>query len=120
VVSVREARINEQLTELDGRVQRWSRVPRICASISTSAGFLFASIALLRALALPAGEENADAVHSTLSSALGAAAVGIAGMSFCVAVHVRARRALSQWQGALDTLVKQLSSSFERSPRGSA
>src|SRR4051812_14648415 len=35
----RAALVNEQLSELDYRVGRWSRVPRVCASIATSFGF---------------------------------------------------------------------------------
>ena len=38
----RVALVNEQLAELDYLAQRWERVPRVCASISTSFGFLLA------------------------------------------------------------------------------
>lgn len=85
-----EARLGEQLTEFDGAVRRWSRVPRVCASLSTSAGFLFASLAMTGALADPGG--GASDMTAVLVSALDALTLGIAGTSFCAAVHVRARR----------------------------
>ena len=37
----RDGVVNEQLLELDWRGQRWARVPRVCASVATSGGFLF-------------------------------------------------------------------------------
>ena len=42
----RDALVNEQLLELEGRLTRSARVPRVCASIATSAGLLFGSLAL--------------------------------------------------------------------------
>ncbi len=113
--AAREARVNEQLTELEGRADRWSRVPRVCASIATSAGFLFATVTLLRTMA-PAvsalGSVNrangSDAVMATLAPALDALAVGIAGASLCAAVHVRARTARQQRLNATDRWVERL------------
>jgi hypothetical protein len=99
--------LNEQLLDLDGRVQRWARVPRASASIALSAGFLFASVTLLRGLAV-AAEGDMGAVPGALASALGALTIGVAGASFCIAVHVRAVRAVGQRLAGTDRLVNRL------------
>src|SRR5579884_690636 len=90
-VAERQALVNEQLTELDGRAQRWARVPRVCASVSTSAGFLCGLLALMRALSV-AGADGGAGLHVALGSALASLTIGMAGTSFCIAVHVRAAR----------------------------
>lgn len=104
----REARVGEELTELQGRAQQWARVPRVCVSVATSSGFLFGSIALLHAMALPDAEtmdEFQAGTHAALASAMGALAVGIAAASFCAAVHMRARRVHRERMSALSRLV---------------
>jgi hypothetical protein len=103
----RGARVNEQLTELDARARRWLRVPRVCARLATSAGFLFGSIALLRALAA-SGADATDAGPQTLLSAVAAVAIGLAGLSFCVAVHLRSRSVLSRRMADFDRLVGRI------------
>lgn len=105
----RDALVNEQLTEFDWRVQRGSRVPRVCASIATSAGFLCASIVVLRGLsAFPDDGEAGPLLGSVIGPALDAFAAGIAGTSFCVAVVVRARRAAQDRLKSVDRLVEAL------------
>ena len=105
----REALINEQLLELEGRMARSARVPRVCASIATSAGLLFGSLALLQGLAVPEeGQDASSATRAALSTALGAVALGIAATAFCVAVHVRAARVSKERRVALDELVTRL------------
>ena len=120
----RYARVNEQLIELEGRTERWSRVPRVCSSIGTSAGFLLASIALVQGLAVPEGEDGAGtvAIHAALYSALGALSLGIAATSFCVAVHVRAATVSRERGAAIDQLVERLERlrSMSDGPRGGA
>lgn len=106
----RDALVSEQLTELEGRTARWARVPRACARIATSAGFFFASIALLRAVGTAAPIESPEEVYASLMPVLDALAVGIAGTSFCVAIHLRARRALHRWTASADRLVACLQS----------
>jgi hypothetical protein len=112
----REALINEQLLDVEARAARWSRVPRVCASIGTSAGLLFGSLALLQGLGAPAGDGGAAATHEALSSALGALSLGIAATSFCVAVHVRAARVARERRQAIDNLVTVLERIPERTP----
>ncbi len=99
----RVALVNEQLRELDWRARRWARVPRVCASVATSAGFLFACIALLQGVAPPEGD-----IGATLVPALDALAIGIAGTSFCIAVHLRARRVVRERLAAADRFVDRL------------
>jgi hypothetical protein len=105
---VRDALVNEQLTELDGRAQRWARVPRVCASLATSAGFLLASVALVWGLAASAQDEAPAGTRAAVEGALNALAIGIAGASFCYAVHVRARRVVRERLAAVDRLVVRL------------
>jgi hypothetical protein len=103
----RGARVNEQLTELDARAQRWIRAPRVCARMAASAGFLFASIAMLRALAA-SGADASEASSQTLWSAVDAVAIGLAGLSFCAAVHFRSRSVLSRRMADFDRLVGRI------------
>jgi len=105
----REARVAEELIELRGRGQQWARVPRVCASVASSTGFLLASVALIQAMGsidtAMTPEETGAAAHLTLGAALGALAVGIAGAAFCAAVHVRARRILPVRMSAITRLI---------------
>ena len=68
-----------------------------------SAGFLLACIAVTNDLQAPA--PNAEAV---LVPALGALAIGVAGMSFCIAVQLRAQRVMTARLAAVDCLVERL------------
>jgi hypothetical protein len=106
--AARDAALEEQLLERDWRSQRWARVPRVCASIATSGGFLFASIALMQGLAAPA--EEGPAVGATLLAAVNALLLGIAGTTFCVAVHMRTRRVVRDRVAGTDRLVERLRS----------
>lgn len=99
----REAGLSEQLLELDWQSQRLSRVPRVCASIATSTGFLLASVAMMRGLADPQVD-----MARVLLSALDSLTLGVAGTSFCVAVHLRARRVLRERLTSVDRLVSRL------------
>ncbi|HEX3345856.1 MAG TPA: hypothetical protein VHS09_14830 [Polyangiaceae bacterium] len=104
----RDALVTERLLELDWTAQRWGRVPRVCASIATSAGFLFGCIALLQGLSLPAEEGSAPALGLSLFAALNSLTLGLAGTAFCVAVHVRARRVVRERHHATERLVARL------------
>jgi hypothetical protein len=99
----RAALIHEQLRELDWRLQRWALAPRVCARVAASTGFLFGCIALLRGLSVP--PEDAGAA---LVPALDALAVGIAGASFCIAAHRRARVIVRERLAATNRLVERL------------
>lgn len=95
----RRALAEEQWLELRWRVQRGERVPRVCASIATNAGFLLAATVLLRPVPFDAAE---------LFAALTPFGLGLAGMSFCVAVHLRARRIVPERLAAYDRLVEAI------------
>lgn len=107
----RAALVNEQLTELDRRMQRWVRVPRVCASVSTSFGFLLATLVLRRGLT-DAGSLPADvgelAVRGLIADALTVAALGIVGTAFCVAAQAQARRMVASRAQAADRLIERL------------
>jgi hypothetical protein len=108
---VRALLVNEQLTELDWRTQRWARVPRVCASISTSAGFLLAALAMRQALGDPAAfaeETRSAAVGAALIAAINVAAIGLAGTAFCIAAQQAAKRYSRVRLEATDRLVERL------------
>jgi hypothetical protein len=99
----RVALVNEQLSELDHRSQRWARVPRVCASVSTSFGFLLAALAMRAGLAV----DTLD-VSAGVTGAVNALTFGIAGTAFCVAAQSRARSILKERLAATDKLVERL------------
>ena len=102
----RAARINELLTELEVLSGRWDSVPRVCARVSSSAGFLFATIVLLEALA--PGEYEPRDLHASLWTAVGALVAGVVAAAVCAAVHVRATAARTSAAQAADRLVQDL------------
>jgi hypothetical protein len=112
---LRPALVNEQLRELDWRAQRWSRVPRVCASIATNAGFLLGSVAIIQGLATDAND-----ISSVVMAAVNALTVGVAGTSFCAAVHVRANRTTRKRLAATDRLVERLCVRTPERERGRA
>lgn len=109
--NARAARVNELLIDLDFRLARWERVPRVCASIASSAGFLFGSLMLRYGLvateAMP-DDARGDAINAVVIQAVNIAAFGIAGAAFAIAAQYRARRAAKAYQLAADTLVQAL------------
>jgi len=108
---VRAALVNEQLMELDFTTQRWERVPRVCASIASSTGFLLAALALRNGLNDPAAfadDTRHEVINQALTSAVDVAAIGIAGATFCVAALMRARKLARARRDAVDKLVERL------------
>ena len=107
----RAARVNEALTELDYLLKRWSRVPRVCASVATSSAFLLASLTLRVGLAAATDvpeELRGDAINAVVMQAISVAAIGMAGTAFCIAVQVRARRSSMAFVALADKLVERL------------
>lgn len=102
--------VNEALSELDQRVKRWSRVPRVCASIATSSAFLLASLALRSGLATASDQDvvTSDAIHGAVMAAINVAAIGLAGAAICISSQMRARRAEQAYVQAADKLVERL------------
>ena len=99
------ALVNEQLSELDYATQRWARVPRVCASVASSSGFLLAALVMRAALA----SDDVD-VNSAIAAAVNAVVVGLAGAAFCVAAHLRARAMVRERLAVTDKLVDRLES----------
>ncbi len=109
----RAALVNEQLTELDLRMQAWARVPRVCASLSTSFGILLGTLVLRNGLANApdlSGELGELFVRDVLGDAMSVAAYGIAGTAFCIAAHAHARRMTRARVEAADRLIEKLES----------
>jgi hypothetical protein len=107
----RVALLNEQLQELDWRIQRWARVPRVCASITTSSGFLLATVAMREGLVAAPGmppELQDLAMRAAMTYAIDVAAIGLAGAAFCMAIQFRARKAAKDRAEAADKLVERL------------
>jgi hypothetical protein len=115
---VRTALINERLTELDHSLQRWVRVPRVCASICTSSGFLLAATVLRVALTNPTEAlEAGQVVDAAVFQAINVAAIGLAGAAFCISIQMRARTAAKSRAEAFDRLVQRLERLTEREGR---
>ena len=108
---VRVALVNEQLTELDYRIQRWARVPRVCASISTSVGFMLATLVLRTALA-DTGDVPIEigelVIRGLVGDALTVGAMGIVGTAFCIGAQSEARRIAKARAAGADRLVERL------------
>jgi len=115
---LRVALVNEQLTELDYRIQRWARVPRVCASITTSAGFMLGTLVLRNGLATDTTELSSDVaelvIRGLVADALLVAAMGIIGMAFCIGAQAEARRIAKGRTKGADRLVERLESLVER------
>lgn len=109
----REALLDEQAMEAGWAIDRYARVPRVCASIATSSGFLCAAVTLITALGQGDGMDaladgGARAMSEALSPALVALGVGLVGTAFCVAVQVRARAVAKVRRAAVDRLVDRV------------
>jgi hypothetical protein len=95
---LRPALIGEAMTDLDFRARRWLRVPRVCASLSSSFGFLLATVALRVGLSDLAGAldpEEVLSVNAAVLDAIDVAALGLVGTAFCMAIQYRARTTLA-------------------------
>ncbi len=108
--------VNESLTELDHRMKRWARVPRVCASIASSAAFLLASMALRAGLTAATAQDDvtSDAINAAVISAIDVAAIGLAGAAICIAAQMRATRAAKDRAEAADKLVERLERLLQR------
>jgi hypothetical protein len=117
---LRVALVNEQLTELDYRIQRWGRVPRVCASISTSGCFMLATLVLRNGLAADTSELSSDLVELFVKGLVGDAllvgAMGLVGTAFCIAAQSEARKIAKARMKGADRLVERLESLLEAPP----
>jgi hypothetical protein len=107
----RAALVNEQLGEYDHLTKRWERVPRVCASIASSSGFLLAAVALRMGVRDPMTFDPAtgDAARGALlTGALNCVALGIAGAAFSISAMHRARLEARSRLDSVDKLVDRL------------
>jgi hypothetical protein len=107
----RTALVNEQLLEIDHETQRMARVPRVCASVCTSAGFLLAALSIRASLEAPevfAEATRSAALRDAVTTAIDIGAIGVCGTAFCIAIHVAARRAARRSHDDIDRLVDAL------------
>jgi hypothetical protein len=107
----RAALVNEQLTELDLRMQRWVRVPRVCASIATSAAIMLGTLVLRNGLAATAATEQElteGFVRHVLDDAISVASFGIVGTAFCIAAHAQAQKMTRARLAAADRMIEKL------------
>lgn len=117
---VRAALVNEQLTELDLRMQRWARAPRVCASVSTTFGILLGTLVLRSGLANApelSGEAGELFVRGVFRDAMAVAAFGIVGTAFCIAVHTYARRTTRARLDAVDRMIEKLEGAASEATR---
>lgn len=105
--AVRTALVNEQLGELDYRIQRWASVPRICARITTSFAFLLAALVLRNGLA-SATDFSEPTMRALVGDGLTVVFMGFVGTSFCIAANHKARAAARARLEAADALVERL------------
>jgi hypothetical protein len=111
------ALLGEAMTELDFKLRRWLRVPRVCASLGTSFAFLLATIALRIGLSDLVGTLDPDrvvSVNDAVLQAVDVAAVGLVAAAFCIAIQVQARASLKARREASDDLVELLGQLADR------
>lgn len=111
--SARAALVNEQLSELDYRIQRWASVPRICARITTSFAFLLAALVLRNGLA-DATDFSEPAMRALIGDGLTVVFMGFVGTSFCIAANRQARTVARARLEAADALVDRLEAAATR------
>jgi hypothetical protein len=108
---VRVAELNEAFTELDFALSRWSRVPRVCASLSSSVGFLLAALLLRQGLSDPtalSGDVLELVTSGLVGQALTVVGFGLAGAIGCAALKAQADRAARAAASFADELVDRI------------
>lgn len=107
---VRAALVNEQLTELDWRTQRWARVPRVCASIAASAGFMLAALVMRQGL--QSEDFSADLatlmIEGLVGDAFAVVLFGMVGTGFCIATQKLSNALAAARLKAADEIVERL------------
>lgn len=104
---VRAALVNEQLTEFDYLVDRWNRVPRVCASISTSLAIVLGMMVLRGGVTTTETIDEAF-MWGILREAITVVAFGLVGTAFAIGTHFHARRMRRVWLEAADRMVEAL------------
>ena len=115
----RVARLNELLLDLDHLVTSGARVPRVCASIAGTTGFLLASLALRQGLGIATDlplEIQDYAIQRAVHDGIDVAAVGICGAVICVTIGLRAAKAAKTRLSVTDQLVERMEALAGPSP----
>lgn len=105
---LRDAMRVEQELDLDYALLRWGRVPRVCASLSTSAGFMIASLLLRDALmndGVLGGDIGLLLTQGPVGEALAVAGFGLAGALYCGTFHGLMAHTLRRRRGDADRIV---------------
>lgn len=113
----RVAVLGEALTELDFRMRRWVRVPRVCASLASTFGFLLATVALrvgLSDLETRPDPGGLYAINAAVFDAVDVAAVGLVGTAFCIALQLRARVVRADRTAGAERLIQLLDATADR------
>ena len=113
----RGALVNEQLGEFEYRVRRWARVPRVCARITSTSGFLLASLVLRRALKTPgvlSGDAMTLATSGPIAEALAVVTLGMMGTAFCLSLQEKAAKAEKANFSRIDKFVEGAEEAFSR------
>ncbi len=112
----RNALVNEQLGEFEYRVKRWVQVPRVCARVASTSGFLLASLVLRSGLkdlaSLMSGDAMQIATSGPIAQALSVVTLGMMGGAFCLVFQERARKAEKANFSAVDALVDAAEEAF--------
>lgn len=98
----------EQELDLDYALLRWGRVPRVCASLSTSAGFMIASLLLRDALmndGVLGGDIALLLTQGPVGEAMAVAGFGLAGALYCGTFHSLMAHTLRRRRGDADRIV---------------
>jgi len=98
-------------TEFGWSLRRWDRVPRVCASISSSCAFLLASMVLRSGLTFAEG--TYPNFNGLVFRAMGVVVLGLAGTSAAIAAQRVATAAVRQRRAAVTALVDRLEECLE-------
>ncbi len=100
-------------TEFGWTLRRWDRVPRVCASISSSCAFLLASMVLRNGLTFEEG--TYPNFNGLVFRAMGVVVLGLAGTSAAIAAQRIATAAVRRRRAAVTALVDRLEECLEAS-----
>lgn len=100
-------------TEFGWTLRRWDRVPRVCASISSSCAFLLASMVLRSGLTFAEG--TYPNFNGLVFRAMGVVVLGLAGTSAAIAAQRIATALVRQRRAAVTALVDRLEECLEAS-----
>jgi hypothetical protein len=104
------ALVNSALGEIDHRVQRHGRVPRVCARVSSTVGLLCGAMALRHGLVMGSldGPPLDLILHGPIADMLSAVFMGIAGAVWCSAAAREVKKVAGERLKGHDALIDRL------------